>query len=161
MFNTEFDQLIRENFDLSDTYTRKYIAVLEDGDKENLISALSSALYDKIVNKVDKIDFGTIPMSRGDITKVQGFDKTEECLAIMKRLVAEYNQSTDVIDVVINAINNVRDRKALFMKGFTLNNELPMLIVYCLSKIQIIIQLSRLLIRLHIEKQWMTYCISS
>ena len=128
MFNTEFDQLIRENFDLSDTYTRKYIAVLEDGDKENLISALSSALYDKIVNKVDKIDFGTIPMSRGDITKVQGFDKTEECLAIMKRLVAEYEQPTDVIDVVINAINNVRDRKALFMKGFTLNNELPMLI---------------------------------
>ena len=127
MFNTEFDQLIRENFDLSDTYTRKYIAVLEDGDKENLISALSSALYDKIVNKVDKIDFGTIPMSRGDITKVQGFDKTEG-LAIMKRLVAEYEQPTDVIDVVINAINNVRDRKALFMKGFTLNNELPMLI---------------------------------
>ena len=42
MFNTEFDQLIRENFDLSDTYTRKYIAVLEDGGKENLISALSS-----------------------------------------------------------------------------------------------------------------------
>ena len=24
MFNTEFDQLIRENFDLSDTYTRNY-----------------------------------------------------------------------------------------------------------------------------------------
>ena len=60
----DYDQIIRENFDLSDKYTRQYIVTLEDAQQEQLIDALSAALYDKIVAKVDEIDFGTIPKSR-------------------------------------------------------------------------------------------------
>lgn len=128
MFKSEYDQLIRENFDLSDKTTRQYIVSLEDAGQEQLLSALSSALYDKIVTKVDDIDFGTIPMSRGDITKVEGFSRTEECLNIIRRLVIEYKQSTGVVDVVLSAIQNIKDRKAIFMKSYALNVELPMLI---------------------------------
>ncbi len=128
MFKSEYDQMIRENFDLSDTTTRRYIVTLEDAGQEQLLNALSSALYDKIVTKVDDIDFGTIPMSRGDITKVEGFAGTEECLAIIRRLVLEYKQSTAVVDVVLSAIQNVKDRKALFIKAYALNVELPMLL---------------------------------
>lgn len=128
MFKSEYDQMIRENFDLSDTTTRRYIVTLEDAGQEQLLNALSSALYDKIVTKVDDIDFGSIPMSRGDITKVEGFSGTEECLAIIRRLVLEYKQSTAVVDVVLSAIQNIKDRKGLFIKAYALNVELPMLI---------------------------------
>ena len=87
MFKHEYDQIIREHFDLSDKYTRKYITSLkEDAQQDQLLAALSSALYDKIVQKVDDIDFGSIPLSRGDITKVEGFASTEECLNIIRRL---------------------------------------------------------------------------
>lgn len=129
MFGYEFDQIIREHFDLSDRYTRKYIAsITEDAQRDQLLTALSSALYNKIVTKVDDIDFGSIPKSRGDITKVQGFESTEECLNIIRNLVIEYKQDPAIVDIVISAVNNVRERKALFMKGFALNAELPMLI---------------------------------
>ena len=102
MFKSEYDKIIRENFDLSDRYTRQYIATLEDAGQEQLLNTLSSAMYDNIVAKVDEIDFGTIPMSRGDITKVEGFEKTMQCLDIIRRLVIEYKQSTGVVDVVIS-----------------------------------------------------------
>ena len=128
MFKTEYDKLIRENFDLSDKHTRQFIATLEDAGQEQLLNTLSSAMYDNIVAKVDEIDFGSIPMSRGDITKVEGFDKTLNCLDIIRRLVSEYKQSTGVVDVVLSAIQNIRDRKAVFIKAYTLNAELPMLL---------------------------------
>ena len=128
MFKREYDQLIKEHFDLSDKNTRRFIVSLEDAGQEQLLSALSSALYDKIVSKVDDIDFGSIPTSRGDITKVDGFSGTEECLNIIRRLVLEYKQNPAIVDVVLTTIQNIKDRKGMFIKGFTLNSELPMLI---------------------------------
>lgn len=128
MFKSDYDQIIRENFDLTDRYTRRYIATLEDAGQEQLLSALSSALYDKIVTKVDDIDFGTIPLSRGDITKVEGFAGTEECLSIIRRIVLEYKQNPAVVDVVLTSIQNIKDRRSLFIKAYGLNVELPMLI---------------------------------
>jgi uncharacterized UPF0160 family protein len=122
MFKHEYDQLIREHFDLTDSYTRKYITSLkEDAQQDQLLNALSSALYEKIVSKVDDIDFGTIPLSRGDITKVQGFASTEECLNIIRNLVIQYKQNPTIVDVVISAVNNIIERKALFIKGYALN----------------------------------------
>lgn len=128
MLKSEYDQIIREHFDLSDAHTRQYIATLEDAGQEQLLAALSSALYDQIVAKVDEIDFGTIPLSRGDITKVQGFANTEKCLDIIRQLVIEYKQDPEIVDVVISAIANIKDRTALFVKAYALNSEFCMLL---------------------------------
>lgn len=127
MILNEYNEIIREYFDISDTKTRKFIVALEDAEQNQLLTALSSALYDKIVQKVDKIDFGTIPMSRGDITKVDGFENTLECLNIMRNLVLEYRQKTDIIDTVLSAIENIKMRKGIFIKSYSMNIEMPML----------------------------------
>lgn len=140
----DYNEIIREYFDISDDRTRKYIISLEDAGKDDLLTSLSSALYDKIVQKVDKIDFGTIPKSRGDITKVQGFENTMECLDIIKRLVTEYRENTDIVDNVINAVENVKQRRNLFMKAFVLNVELPM-VLYNLVTLSIIQSVSFLI----------------
>ena len=42
----DYNQLIREHFDISDTATRKCIVALEDTEQTQLLAALSSALYD-------------------------------------------------------------------------------------------------------------------
>ena len=128
MIMNTYQELFREYFDISDTATRKCIVNLEDGEQEQLLTALSSKLYDMIVSKVDNIDFGTIPKSRGDITKVDGFENTEKCLNIIRQLVMEYRQDPACVDTVITAIQNVKDRKGLFVKSFALSVELPMLL---------------------------------
>ena len=125
-YKYDIDQILRENFDISDTTTRKHLISLEEEDKSAVATALAAALYDKIVKKVDDIDFGTIPKSMGDITKVDGFNNTVECLNIIKKLVLEYKESTETVDTVINAIENIKARKALFMKGFALKAPIVM-----------------------------------
>lgn len=127
MFMNEQDALIKEVLDISDPFTRKKIISLEEAEQTQVLSALTNALYDKIVQKVDNIDFGTIPMSRGDITKVDGFNNTMECLDIMRRLVLEYHQDPACIDTVITAVNNIKERKAIWVKAYALNVEFPMM----------------------------------
>lgn len=127
MILNDYNKIINEHFNLTDTPTRKCIVALkEDSEQSQMLSALASALYDKIVDKVDDIDFGSIPRSRGDITKVDGFHNTYECLRIMKRLVLEYRQDPTVVDNVIGSIENIKERKAVFMKAYALNIEFPM-----------------------------------
>ena len=128
MILNEYNQIVNEHFDLSDNYTRRFIASLNESGQEQLIAALSSALYEKIVAKVDEIDFGTIPQSRGDITKVQGFVNTEQCIDIIRKLVIQYNQKTDIVDSIITAITNIKDRKNLFTKAFAIKADMPIMI---------------------------------
>lgn len=128
MIINEYSRVIREHFDFTDAYTRRFVSSLEEAGQEQLIAALSAALYEKIVAKVDDIDFGTIPQSRGDITRVQGFANTQECLDIIRKLVIQYNQKTTSVDSIITAINNIRDRKDIFTKGFAVKAEMPMMI---------------------------------
>ena len=128
IFRDEYNKIIREHFDISDDATRKCIVALEDGEETQLLSALSSALYDKIVEKVDQIDFGTIPISRGDITKVDGFENTVDCLNIIRSIVMEYKQDPAIVDIVLTAIENIKMRKGTFVKAYSLNVEFPMVL---------------------------------
>lgn len=128
MILNDYDRIIREHFDISDSKTRKTLVSLDEDEQGQMLSVLTNALYDKIIDKVDDIDFGTIPMSRGDITKVQGFDNTVECLNIMRKIVIQYNQDPAAVDTVLTAIENVKLRKSIFMKAYALNIELPMVI---------------------------------
>ena len=124
MILNDYDIIIKENFNLFDAPTRRMIVALDEKEQTQLLSALSNSLYKKITSDMDKIDFGTIPRSRGDITKVERFDDTEECLAIMKKLVQEYRQDTTIVDTVLEAVTNIKQRKNIFMKGFATNNSL-------------------------------------
>lgn len=129
MIRSDYDQIIRENFDLSDNFTRKYLASCnEDAQQSQVLDALSNALYEKLVANVDKIDFGSIPRSRGDIDKVDGIKNTEESLNIIRRIVMEMHLDPKAVDVVITAIANLRAKKAKFIKGFTINAEFPILL---------------------------------
>ena len=74
MILNDYDIIIKENFNLFDAPTRRMIVALDEKEQTQLLSALSNSLYKKITSDMDKIDFGTIPRSRGDITKVERFD---------------------------------------------------------------------------------------
>lgn len=121
MILNEFDQIVKEYFNLFNAPTRRCISLLEDTEQTQMLNALSSALYKKITSDMDKIDFGSIPRSRGDITKIDKYEDMEECLIIMKKLVQEYKQDTEIVDTVLLAIDNIQTRKAKFQKGFALN----------------------------------------
>lgn len=128
MVYKDFNNLMREFMDLSDRNTRRTIISLDEAEQDQLVAALTSKLYDKIVEKVDTIDFGTIPRSRGDITKVENYTSLMECIQIIRDIVVEYREKTDPVDIVISAIENIKQRTAIFTKSYALNVEMPIIL---------------------------------
>lgn len=124
------EKILVENFDMYDNETRKVMLSINEADENKILSALTSKLYDNIVNKVDDIDFGTIPQSKGDITKIDGYDRLLECLDVLRGILKEYHQDETPVNEISQAINNIVARQEMFEKAFRYNIELPM-VMYC------------------------------
>ena len=123
----EFNQIMSENMDFTDMDTLNAVCSIHEEDRAALLTSLTSKLYDNIVDKVDKIDFGSIATSKGDITKIENYEKLLECVELMRSIVKEYHQDTAPIDEVSDAIANVRDRTKLWTKCYAMNLELPII----------------------------------
>lgn len=115
-------------FDLTDDLTRNVLLTVNEADQNVVMTNLSQKLYSHIINKVDDIDFGTIPESKGDITKIQNYDQLMDCITVMSEVLARYNQPTTSIEVIQLAVQNVIDRTDKFVMGYKLNIEMPIVI---------------------------------
>lgn len=133
----DFDSIYRSKqfneamgyFDGSDNMTRKILLSVNEADQNVVMSSLSNKLYQHIVDKVDDIDFGTIPMSQGDITKIDNYDKLTDCINIITDILHHYNQPVDnTIGVVSIALQNMIDRTDMFTKAYKLSVEMPIII---------------------------------
>lgn len=122
-----YNQIIKEYFDISDRKNRQILLALDENDQNTVGMALSSKLYSMIVKRVDDIDFGKIPESRGDITKIPNFLELEECLKTIHDLLVEYKQSTDAVDIVMEAVENLKDSKKMWEKAFDVNCDFAIL----------------------------------
>lgn len=124
----EFIKVVNEYFDLSDKETFSYLRSLEEADQSKILTALTSKLYDKIVEKVDDIDFGDIPKSRGDITKLPNYEKVIDCVNIIKDILINSHQDLESILILENTIRYLKEYKEIFIRGYQLNIEMPMVI---------------------------------
>lgn len=114
-----YNQLIKEYFDYRDRETRQILLSLNESDQDKYMMALAGKLYNAIIEKVDDIDYGRIPLSKGDITKIPNYVEMTECLDTIKNLLKEYKQPSDPVDTVLLAIENLKDSKAIWEKGYT------------------------------------------
>ena len=144
-----FEQVMNEYFDPYDDKTRKELLSLNEAGQETVLQHLANKLYGFIVTKVYNIDFGKIPDSRGDITKIPNYNMMKDCLEILKQILEAYKQKTDSVDTINDALQNMIDRKELFMRAYRMNVELP-IITYNTLALSIVNAIS-LLITAHIE----------
>ena len=137
----EFERAMNEHFDITDAETRKILFAVDEADQNQILHALTTKLYENILDKVDDIDYGQIPKTKGDITKLENYDKLVECIDLITKILKEYRQDTKSIDTVREALGNIEARKSLFEKAFKFNVELPM-IVYSTMTLSIISSVS-------------------
>jgi len=123
-----FMEAVAQHFDITDTKTRKILFAVNETDQNQILTSLTARLYDNIVSKVDDIDFGDIPETKGDITKLPNYDKITGCIQILHDILVQYKQETKPVDTISNALENLKMRKELFEKGYRYNVELPMLV---------------------------------
>lgn len=115
-------------FDSSDDMTRNILLSVNEADQNVVMTSLANKLYSHITEKVDEIDFGTIPNSRGDITKIDNFDQLLDCINIISDILQQNHQDTTPAETVNLAIQNMIDRSDMFEKAYKLNVEMPIVI---------------------------------
>lgn len=133
----EYTKMITEFFDIKDTLTRKSLIHLNEADQNQVLTSLTSKLYDIIQSKAVEIDYGNIPETKGDITKLPEYDNIVECIITLRGILKEYKQDSSPVEELSMALANLQSRKDLFMKAFKYKIELPMMI-YCNVTLSII-----------------------
>lgn len=125
-----YNKAITEYFDMTDRKTTKVLTHLNEAGQNTVLMNLTSKLYDKIVSKCDEIDYGEIPATKGDITKLSKYEDMKETISIMHDILKEYKQDTGPVDELSVALSNVEARKDLFERAYRYNSELP-IAMYC------------------------------
>lgn len=126
--NTKLMEAMNRVFDLSDTNTRRTILSLDEAGQNSILTSLTSKLYDHIVKKTTDIDYGTIPSTKGDITKLDVYDDLKDVCAILKGILNEYHEKGGPIDTCTTCIANLESRKDLFSRAYRTDCELPVMI---------------------------------
>lgn len=123
-------KMIYEFFDLQDEDTRKALISIDESQRDGILNSLALKFYNDIMNRIDDIDFGTIPDSKGNIRNVENFEEMLECLNTLSKILVEYKQPRTQIDEIEEAINHMIDNTKLFEKAFKLKADLPV-VIYC------------------------------
>lgn len=145
MINREiYNNIIKEHFDLDHTETRKILVNIDEADQNMVLNTLTSKLYDNIVNKVDSIDYGNIPETKGDITKLENYEKLADCIILMEELLVEFKQDQTPVKIIHEALNNIIERKDIFTRAFAHNIELP-IVLYSTISLSIVSSISFLI----------------
>ena len=114
MYREDYMQLVNEYFDIQDTETRKCLLSINEADQNQVMAHLAAGLYQMIIKRVDEIDFGKIPQSKGDIANIPNFQDINNTLNIVRDVILEEKQSTASIDTLFTAIDNMRKYKSQF-----------------------------------------------
>ena len=127
MYTRDYDEILNENFNLSDEPTLHVLTHIDEADKNVVMDSLASKLYDKIVAKVDDIDYGSIPNTKGDITKLENYGELLETINVVTRITEEYGARPDCINTILDAIENVKERTDLWEKSYDFNMSFPII----------------------------------
>lgn len=117
---------MNEFFDINDHQNRRIMLAINEDDQSKVLVGLTAKLYENIIDKVDDIDFGEIPLTKGEFTKLPNYTTIMDSLSTMRNLLVEYKQDTAPVDTIYNAVSNIVDMTPIWKKAYSLNVELPM-----------------------------------
>lgn len=132
-----FQSLIEEYIDRSDIYTMKFLQDLNEADASNLAMSLTTKLYEHITKRITDVNFESIPNSKGDITKIDNYDKLMDCLEVISQILKDNKEDDTIVQNIIKAEKYMRDRLFKFELGFKNNSEFVTMI-YCTTTLAII-----------------------
>ena len=142
--DVEYMQIVSEAFDLSDYATKKKVLFCNEAKKVDNIEFIVTRLYELIKADCTGIDFGSIPKSKGVVTRIDNYADLVDCINQVHELVRNYKEKTDIVDEISTALDNIHQRERQFTKAFTLNIELPIMI-YNMTVLGIVSSVSLLL----------------
>jgi hypothetical protein len=101
---------------------KKYIQGMNKDDVHQVNGTLVRGLYKNVLDRKD-CDFGDIPDSKGDITKCKYYKSTQESLDTLSELMVKNGVPTTDVDIVKEAIANIKRFKPTFELAFQLKQD--------------------------------------
>ena len=149
MFREQYNALIKEHFDIMNNETRKVLVTINEADQNQVLGSLATRLYDSIVKKATDIDYGQIPASKGDITKIPNYLDIVQALTTVRDMQVATKQSTESADIIFTAIENLKKSNKLWDRGFLMDCE--MIVVFYNTIALSIVSATSLLISATVE----------
>lgn len=117
-----YNDIIYEYFDPSNSSDfMKLMSIHEQDEQDRVLANLATKLYEHIVNEITDVDFGDIPKSKGDITKIPNYLDMVDSVNIIHDICVRAKQSTEATDTIFKAIDNLKANKAIWRRSFDLN----------------------------------------
>ena len=113
-----FDKVLQETMDIYDIDTLNRCLALNEAEQNSLLISLTNKLYQMLVNKVEDIDYGDIPQSKGDIRKLSKYKQLKDCIATLHDIFVEYKEDTAPIDVIDNAMKNLENDRDMYIASY-------------------------------------------
>ena len=114
----EFKQIVSEYMDITDYKTNTRLYNLDEAEQNTVLLSLTNKLYQMIVAKIDDVEKGDIPKSRGDITHLPKYNQLKECAKTLTSIFEQYKEDTAPIKVIENAIDNLEDNSDVFVQSY-------------------------------------------
>ena len=114
----EFKQIVSEYMDIIDYKTNTRLYNLDEAEQNTVLLSLTNKLYQMIVAKIDDVEKGDIPKSRGDITRLPKYNQLKECAKTLTSIFEQYKEDTAPIKVIENAIDNLEDNSDVFVQSY-------------------------------------------
>lgn len=115
-----YEKMICEYFDLSDSTSFRQLMSLNEAEQSRVMANLAGKLYNHIVNEITDVDFGDIPKSKGDITKIPNYLDMVDCINIIHDICVRCKQKTTATDTLFKAIDNLKESKDIWRRSFDL-----------------------------------------
>ena len=114
----EFKQIVSEYMDITDYKTNTRLYNLDEAEQNTVLLSLTNKLYQMIVAKIDDVEKGDIPKSRGDITRLPKYNQLKECAKTLTSIFEQYKEDTTPVKVIENAIDNLEDNSDVFVQAY-------------------------------------------
>ena len=131
------------------SFTEKsQIQKLTEAEQAVVNDRMVGNLYQSALKK-GHINFDRIPTSKGDIQRVDGYQNMLATLNVLRGLSKKFGISIPEIEVIEDALNNIRMHKPLFDKGFRL--EIDFLQTYYNTLVYACIESTSLILSSYVE----------
>ncbi len=111
--------------DLGDKETLAIVSAVNEADQRMIMMNVSNKIYDFIKLKANEVDFGDIPLSKGDVQRLRHYKLVKQTLEALERLCASRNIQSKALKTTKEALANLEKDKYAYVGAFMRNLDYP------------------------------------
>lgn len=124
----KLEQILSEAIDLNNSEGIKMMMQLDESEKINLTDKMVSALYNSALSVSNGIDFGLIPVSKGDINKFKYYDLMINSLKTLFNIESQFNIKIPELKIINDSLKILEAYKKEFCLSFIQDKSIGILI---------------------------------